>query len=347
MFRVVDKVLVLFPIAGNPLQTRYHGPHTIECINDVNYVVRTSDRRKQRQLCHVNMLKSYHSRDDSSASESVAQVAMVTTDDNSTLSDAGDSLLSITIRLNNSQIISNPKPKLAHLSHSQAAKVETLIRNNLSLFPDVPSRTDVICRDVEVGAADPVKQHPYRVNPEKQVVLQQEVEYMLKNDLIEWSHSAWSSPCVLVPKPDKTYRFCTDFRKVNALTKPDSYTLPRIKDCIDRIGHFKHVSEFDMLMGYWQIPLGERAKEISAFARPDGLFQYKVMPFCMRNAPATFQQFVNQVTAEVEGCEAYTDNVIIYSDNWTDHIKQIQTFFDKLKEAKLTINLAKSEFGCA
>ena len=71
------------------------------------------------------------------------------------------------------------------------------------------------------------------------------------------------------------------------------------------------------------------------------------MPFGMRNAPATFQRFVNQVTAEVEGCEAYIDDVIIYSDNWTDHIKQIQTFFDKLKEAKLTINLAKSEFGCA
>ena len=71
------------------------------------------------------------------------------------------------------------------------------------------------------------------------------------------------------------------------------------------------------------------------------------MPFGMRNAPATFQRFVNQVTAEVEGYGACIEDVIIYSDNSTDHIKQIQTFFDKLKEAKLTINLAKSEFGCA
>ena len=86
-----------------------------------------------------------------------------------------------------------------------------------------------------------------------------------------------------------------------------------------------------MLKGYWQIPLSEQAKEILAFATPDGLFQYKVMPFGKRNAPTKFQQFVNQVTAEVEGCEAYIDDVIIYSDNWTDHIKQIQTFFDKLK----------------
>ena len=262
------------------------------------------------------MLKSYHSRDDSSASESVAQLAVVTTDDNSSLSDAGDSLLSNNgIRLNNSQLISNLKPKLAHLSHSQAAEVETLIHNNLSLFPDVPSRTDVICHDVDVGAAEPVKQHPYRVNPEKRAVLQQEVEYMLKNDLIEWSHSAWSSPCILVPKPGKTYRLCTDFCKVNALTKPDSYPLPCIEDCIDQIGHSKCVSKFNMLKGYWQIPLSERAKEILAFATPDGFFQCKVMLFATRNAPATFQRFVNQVTAEVEGCEAYIDNIIINSDN--------------------------------
>ena len=77
------------------------------------------------------------------------------------------------------------------------------------------------------------------------------------------------------------------------------------------------------------------------------MFQYKEMPFGMRNVPAIFQQFINQVTAEVEGCEAYIDNVIIYSDNWTDQIKQIKTFFDILKEAKLTINLAKNKFGWA
>ena len=258
VFNVGDKVLVLFPIAGNPLQARYHGPYTIErCVNDVNYVVSTPDRRKQRQLCHVNMLKGYHTRDDCSASKSVAQVTVVATEENS---DSEDNLPVYGIRLNNSQVISNLKSKLSHLSPSQAIDIETLIQSNLSLFPDVPSRTDVVCHDVDVGTAEPVKQHPYRVNPEKRRVLQQEVEYMLENDLIERSHSAWSSPCILVPKADKTLRFCTDFRRVNALTKPDSYPLPRIEDRIDRIGHSRYVSKFDMLKGYWQVPLSERAR---------------------------------------------------------------------------------------
>ena len=66
-----------------------------------------------------------------------------------------------------------------------------------------------------------------------------------------------------------------------------------------------------MLTGYWQIPLSERAKEILPFITFSDLYQHKVMPFSMRNAPATFQQFINQVTAEVNGCEAYIDDIII------------------------------------
>ena len=73
----------------------------------------------------------------------------------------------------------------------------------------------------------------------------------------------WSSLCVLVPKSDGTYHFCTDFRKVNSV-KTDSYPIPRIDDCIDRIGHSKYVSKFDLLKGYWQVPLTKGAKEVSA-----------------------------------------------------------------------------------
>ncbi|KAJ8026619.1 hypothetical protein HOLleu_31507 [Holothuria leucospilota] len=69
------------------------------------------------------------------------------------------------------------------------------------------------------------------------------------------------------------------YREVNAVTRTDSYPIPRIDDCIDRIGKATYVSKFDLLKGYWEIPLTERARKISAFVTPDGLFQYKVMPF--------------------------------------------------------------------
>ena len=66
---------------------------------------------------------------------------------------------------------------------------------------------------------------------------------MLENDIIEHNSNDWSSPCILVPKPDGTYRLCTDYRKVNAVTKPDSYPIPRIDDCIDKIGSAMFVSK--------------------------------------------------------------------------------------------------------
>ncbi|PIK51902.1 hypothetical protein BSL78_11201 [Apostichopus japonicus] len=167
---------------------------------------------------------------------------------------------------------------------------------------------------------------------------------MLKNNIIEPSKSEWSSPCILVPKPDGSFRFVTDFRKVNQCSKTDSYPIPRIDDCIDKIGNAKFVSKFDLLKGYWQVPLTDRAKEISAFCTPDALYQYRVMPFGMKNAPATFQRMVNCIVADIEGCEAYVDDLIVYSQTWEQHIGQLRHLFKKLSQAKLTVNLVKSEF---
>jgi len=78
--------------------------------------------------------------------------------------------------------------------------------------------------------------------------------YMMDSKLTEPSQGAWSSPCLLVPKPDGTFRF----QKVNSLTKGDSYPLPRIEDYIDRVGNSKYVTKFDLLKGCWQFPLTER-----------------------------------------------------------------------------------------
>ena len=93
----------------------------------------------------------------------------------------------------------------------------------------------MIEHDVDVLDSAPIKQHPYRVSPMKKELLDKEVQYMLKNDIIEESQSNWSSPCILVPKHDSGFRYCTDFRKVNDKTKSDSFPIPRIADCIDQI----------------------------------------------------------------------------------------------------------------
>ena len=346
-FKEGDEVLVLLPIVGHSLQARFSGPYVIaKRIGDVNYVVKTPDRQKKRRVCHVNMLKPYIRRDD----EEKAQPVLSAVESNPKSEE--EEMCKIEreepcVKLKNSEVLAHIDDKLTHLSEKERRDVKELLNEFPQLFADVPSRTDAVEHDVDVGDTTPIKQAPYRANPTKMKNLEKEIEYMLQNGIIEPSSSAWSSPCILVPKPDRSYRFCTDYRKVNACTKTDSFPIPRIDDCIDRIGKAKYVSKFDLLKGYWQIPLTKRAQEISAFATPQGLFQYTVMPFGMKNAPATFQRLVNSLVSSLEGCEAYIDDLVVYSEDWDVHVQRIRELFRRLAAAKMTVNLAKSEFGGA
>lgn len=92
---------------------------------------------------------------------------------------------------------------------------------------------------------------------------------------------------------------CMDYRKVNTVTKADSFPLPCIEDCVDRIGSASYVTKLDLLKGYWQVSLNVRASEISALDTPDSFLQYNVMVFGMRNAPATFQRQMQKVLSVV------------------------------------------------
>ena len=266
-FEPGDGVLVLFPVVGNPLQAKYSGPYkVVKKISDTNYLVKTPDRRKETQVCHINMLKAYHEKpkpelvtlnnrlglESPSHSEScVGQIAEKEEDTESEVRLGNDQQ---PIKLQNSQILNDLGTKLSHLPLVQRKELAELITQYREVFPDVPSKTNLIEHDVDVGDSAPIKQNPYRVSPMKKELLDKEVQYMLKNDIIEESQSNWSSPCILVPKHDGGFRFCTDFRKINDKTKSDSFPIPRIADCIDQIGNTKFVSTFDMLKGYWQVP---------------------------------------------------------------------------------------------
>lgn len=115
---------------------------------------------------------------------------------------------------------------------------------------------------------------------------------------------------------------------------------------IDSIGSAVFITKLDLLKGYWQVPLTPRASEISAFVTTH-FSQYTVMAFDMRNAPATFQQLMNLVSGEVKNCNVYLNDVVVYSEEWEDHLASLHTVFQHLATASLTLNLAKCEFGKA
>lgn len=139
---------------------------------------------------------------------------------------------------------------------------------------------------------------------------------MLQLGVIEPSFSEWSSPIILVPKKDRGLHFCLDFRKVNAQAKFDPYPMPRVDDLVECLGKAKFLSTHDLRKGYWQVPLAEGSKELTAFRTPFGHFQFTVLPFGLHGAPASFQRLMDRVLRGTDGFAiAYIDDIIIYSSS--------------------------------
>ncbi len=119
------------------------------------------------------------------------------------------------------------------------------------------------------------------------------------------------------------------------------------EDCVDSVGPAVFISKLDLLKGHWQVPLTPHASDISAFVTPDAFMQYTVMAFGTKNASATFQCLMQQVLGDVSNCSVYLDDVIVYSSDWESHMSSLKTFFQRLADASLTLNLAKCKFGKA
>lgn len=118
---------------------------------------------------------------------------------------------------------------------------------------------------------------------------------MVKYGLIRPSNSSWSSPVVLAKKKDDSYRFCVDYRKLNAATLKDVYLIPPVEEIFDQIGESKIFSTLDLDRGFWQIPMEENDKNKTAFTTFTGFFEFNVMPFGLCKAPATFQRLMERV----------------------------------------------------
>jgi len=343
-FKVGDKVLAYIPIPGSPLAAKYQGPYAIERkLNDTNYIIKTPDRRKMTQSIHINRLKLYMPNSPDTTDDLPQRLPC------NVINMVEDPLdINPWINACNSDILGNLSLFLNHLCSDDMQGISNLFQNYLPVFSDTPGKCNVIKHDIElVPGTLPIRQAPYRLNPEKKQQMREEVNYLLQNGLAVPSSSPWASPCLLVPKEGGQLRMCTDYRRLNVVTIPDSYPLPRVDDLIDAVGQSKYLSKIDLHKGFYQIMLTEKARVTSAFITPFGLYEYLVMPFGMRNSPATFQRVMNFTLRGLEGVHVYLDDILILSETWSQHLKSLSCVLQKLQDANLTIRLAKCTFCSA
>ena len=169
------------------------------------------------------------------------------------------------------------------------------------------------------------------------------VTEMLTGGQIEPSDSPWSAPVVLVTKKDGGTRFCVDYRRLNLATVKDAYPLPRIDDTLDMLAGKRWFSTLDLASGYWQVSLSPEARCRTAFATHSGLFQFRVMPFGLCNAPATFERLMDQVLQGLRWsrCLVYLDDIISFVTTFGDALDKLKSIFERLRMFGLQLKSTK------
>ncbi len=229
--------------------------------------------------------------------------------------------------------------------------LKDLLMNNIEILAidtDDLGKSKLLCHKIILSQDGPIKQKMYRIsNKEQMDILKKEIKKLKENKLIEPSQSSWSSPVLLVPKKNGKWRMCVDYRKLNAITIKDSYPLPYIEEILFSIGNnVKYLSTLDLFSGFHQIPMSEEDVEKTCFTTIFGNYNYKVMPFGLCNAPATFQREMNRIFLPLIGkCMfVYMDDLVVFSPSLEQHIEDLQNVFNIIKENGIKANLSKCHF---
>ena len=164
--------------------------------------------------------------------------------------------------------------------------------------------------------------------------------------VLERAASEWAIPVVLIPKKDAEMRFCVDYCKLNALTKRESYPLPRKDEFIDSLGNATLFTTLDCNSGYWQIEIDEADRDKTTFTSHSGPYRFVRMPFGLKNAPATFQRAVDIILSRVKWQHAlvYLDDAIVYSRTVEAHFEPVREVLTLLQAAGVSLKLRKCSF---
>lgn len=170
---------------------------------------------------------------------------------------------------------------------------------------------------------------------------------MLKQGIIQPSVSPFASPVLLVLKKDGTWRFCVDYRHLNAITIKNRFPLPIIEELINELAGAKWFTSLDLRAGYHQIRMRPEDECKMAFKTHHGHYEFRVMSFGLTGAPATFQNTMNTILAPVlrKGVLVFIDDILIYSKTLQEHSRLLKEVLELLRQHDLKVKRNKCTFA--
>lgn len=207
-------------------------------------------------------------------------------------------------------------------------------------------KTDATMLNIRCTSEIPVNYRPYRLSESEKQVTREIVRELLINNIIRESNSPYASPILLVKKKNNEYRLCIDYRKLNAITIKDKYSMPLIEEQIDKLGGNRYFTGLDLASGYYQVPVAADSIEKTAFITPEGHYEFLRMPFGLTNAPAVFQQLMDRVLNTLKNSIAfpYLDDVIIPSRTIEEGMTRLRQVLETFRMHHLTLKLEKCSF---
>ncbi|CAH2084482.1 unnamed protein product [Euphydryas editha] len=203
------------------------------------------------------------------------------------------------------------------------------------------------CMSIKVKTNSPVYYRPYQLSHSETLRVRDIIKDLLDKQIIEESESDYASPILLVKKKDGSDRMCVDYRKLNEITIKDRFPLPRIDDCLDRLGTNKYFTSLDMATGFHQIPLDPESIPLTAFVTPEGHYQYRKMPYGLANAPVVYQRIISKTLRELINSGdilVYIDDILIMSKTVDQGLILLSRVLHTLTKAGFSINLKKCSF---